>query len=1483
MKKTILLLSILFIARAAQAQCNAPTFTVNLSAAADTSWTLSGQGRSGNCCGSSNCVTFVVTLHPGSELISFDVTNPSPSGSAFYQVNCGTPVSIGTPLCVVGLLSPLTITYCKPGNDKPDYVITAATVVKACADITLQKTACKDTLTVSNVIPSTVVWTSIYPGSIGDYNAFLSCTTGCTSTIVTPGTGAPPYVDYEVSGTPTFTCGASTDRDTVRVYFVPALSASISPPSPVICTSSGASVTLTANPYGGSAPYTYTWSTGANTQTVSVSSAGTYTLVVGDATKCPAITLTKTVSTLPSATFSYGSPGYCQNSVNPLPVFSGNSQAGGFTSSPAGVSFVSSSTGEINLGASVPGTYTVTNTIAASNGCPTVSDSAIVTIYEVPLMTSIPGDTICMGTTLTISLSSSVPSSFSWLAADNPNTSGESTSSQTGATITDSIINTASAAQVVLYTVVPVSLAGGCTGPAQTLSVTVLPLDDPGFSYASSTFCQTASDPSATVTGLAGGIFSGSAGLVFSNVSNGTIQLSASSVGTYTVTYSTNGACPSSLSVPLTITTAPSAVFTYNASPYCQTQSNPLPAFAPGASGGTFSSTAGLVFVSTATGEVDLSASTPGTYTITNYIPPQGDCAAATATATITITALPDAAFSYPGSPYCENGSDPVPVLANGAIAGVFFSQSGLSLDTASGAVGLSASTPGTYTVSNTIAAAGGCPQVSASATIAITALPVASFTYTSTPYCADGSDPAPTFVGGGTGGVFTASSVFVSLSAGTGMISLANSSAGSYIITNTIPAAGGCPAVSASASVDISDPPVASFAYTGSPYCQDMGIVYPTFASNAVSGVFSASASGLALDTNSGTLDLQASLPGTYTIANYVPAYAGCGAVTAHAVVTVHAMDDPTFGYSSPTFCAGDEDPVPTITGLSGGSFSCAGISVDTATGTIDLSTCTPGSYTVSYTTAGACPMTSTLSVSIDQPAFASAGSDQVVCYGDSVMLLGAVSGSAGSASWSGGGAFAPASDSLFVLYIPSAAEAQAGSATLVLTTDDPSGACPAVSDTVSIAINPLPDVPTPVAPGFTYCASEVISPVTLNASGTVLWADNQAMSPVIYYGSSYAPGVLPIGTTVLYFIDSLATGCKSAAVGSVSITVNGNPPVPVITVSSYTYCHSMSVLPISTTAGSNAIWSTNAGMSPVIHVGSSYTPAGLQPGNVTFYVADSTLEGCKSQGTASVTVLIYPDPVVNGSVAIDSANCGLQNGGVSGIEVSGGTPGYTYQWYNGAEVVADATSSTLSGVGPGTYSVLVTDSNGCVAGGNATTFVVPASSNLASEFTASNVFGTAPMSCVFVPVSGGAVSYSWTLGNGSTCATSTAQTVYTAPGTYTVSLTTTLGTCVSVTTKTLQVDAVPTVEIPNVFTPNGDGVNDFLTIHSEGITELHSEIYNRWGALVQTLDGVQAGWDGRSQHNETVVDGTYFVILKARTKDGIEIERQGYVTLVR
>ncbi|OGX81158.1 hypothetical protein BEN47_19335 [Hymenobacter lapidarius] len=103
---------------------------------------------------------------------------------------------------------------------------------------------------------------------------------------------------------------------------------------------------------------------------------------------------------------------------------------------------------------------------------------------------------------------------------------------------------------------------------------------------------------------------------------------------------------------------------------------------------------------------------------------------------TVTITAAPTATFSYASAVNCEGAGLVTAALATGATAGTFSSTTGLAINAITGAVDLATSTPGTYTVTNTVAAAGGCAAAMATATftvIARPARPVLTATYTST------------------------------------------------------------------------------------------------------------------------------------------------------------------------------------------------------------------------------------------------------------------------------------------------------------------------------------------------------------------------------------------------------------------------------------------------------------------------------------------------------------------------------------------------------------------------------------------------------------------------------------------------------------------------------------------------------------------------------------------------------------------------------
>jgi gliding motility-associated-like protein len=89
--------------------------------------------------------------------------------------------------------------------------------------------------------------------------------------------------------------------------------------------------------------------------------------------------------------------------------------------------------------------------------------------------------------------------------------------------------------------------------------------------------------------------------------------------------------------------------------------------------------------------------------------------------------------------------------------------------------------------------------------------------------------------------------------------------------------------------------------------------------------------------------------------------------------------------------------------------------------------------------------------------------------------------------------------------------------------------------------------------------------------------------------------------------------------------------------------------------------------------------------------------------------------------------------------------------------------------------------------------------------------------------------------------------------------------------------------VEVPNIFTPNGDSVNDqFQPIILEGATDTQLSIYNRWGQLVYASQRPQFAWDGRTGAGNVVADGVYFWVLGYTGPDGPD-ELHGTVTLLR
>jgi gliding motility-associated-like protein len=87
---------------------------------------------------------------------------------------------------------------------------------------------------------------------------------------------------------------------------------------------------------------------------------------------------------------------------------------------------------------------------------------------------------------------------------------------------------------------------------------------------------------------------------------------------------------------------------------------------------------------------------------------------------------------------------------------------------------------------------------------------------------------------------------------------------------------------------------------------------------------------------------------------------------------------------------------------------------------------------------------------------------------------------------------------------------------------------------------------------------------------------------------------------------------------------------------------------------------------------------------------------------------------------------------------------------------------------------------------------------------------------------------------------------------------------------------------DVPNAFTPNGDGTNDKVFVAGYGIDKMTWRIYNRWGQLLFTSVNINTGWDGRFK-GELQPQDVYGYILNIEFTDGTKSSKKGDITLLR
>ena len=723
---------------------------------------------------------------------------------------------------------------------------------------------------------------------------------------------------YTVTGTDlsSNTCSATT---TITVNPNPLVTPTATPPT--ICAGQTSSLSGTSTQPG----TTYTWTPGTLSGTpVNVSPASTtnYTLKgTVTATGCTGTsTLTITVNPNPVITPTATPNTICPGATSVLSI---TSTVGGTTYFwvPGGLPGF-----PVYVTPSTTTTYSVTGTASGCTGASTVT----VTVNPNPVLTpTATPSTICNGGYSVLGVSSTIsPATYSWspMSLGFPNVTPTTTT---------------------IYTVIGTATSTGCSGSA-TVTVTVNPTDNPSFHYASSVYCTSGVDPTVIITGGSTGTFTASpAGLIILNTATGLIDLSASSIGTYTITFTTNGLCPSYSTFSLSITSSPTATFNY-AGPYCPGDADPSPTFGGGSSAGTFSSSpVGLVFLSTTTGQVDLSASTPGIYTVTNSIP-AGLCPAVYATNTITINPAPT--VIVPANIVVCNGTYiPASNFISNPAGGTFtWTNSNYLIGIGVSGTGDMPAFTATNTTSSPITA-----TIKVTPTLNSCQGPPSSYTITVNPAPAISASASPSTMCAGQSTTMTATGGTSYLWMPTGQTGSPVTNHPAVTITYTVTETSSGYNCSTSVTVTVNPIPTITVTPTNPAMCAGGSV---TLTAHGATTGYTWNPGGL-IGT---TVNVNSIMPTTYTVTGYSSGCSGTNTVT----VTVNPNPIITISPINPTICPGT---CVALTAVGGSTYMWYPPGLSGPTQLVCPAATT--TYTVYITTSAGCTGTSTVTVTVSPP----------------------------------------------------------------------------------------------------------------------------------------------------------------------------------------------------------------------------------------------------------------------------------------------------------------------------------------------------------------------------------------------------------------------------------------------------------------------------------------------------------------------------------
>ena len=1294
---------------------------------------------------------------------------------------------------------------------------------------------------VNGVYAGGVVTISGTPTVSGVFSYTVTLTGGCGTVTATGAITVNPL------NTVTLTSAPGTNNQTVCIS---------TPITNITYSTTGATgATVTGLPAG----VTGNWAAGVVTISGTPTASGTFNYTVNLTGGCGTVTASGTITVTPNNTITLTSPAGTDNQTvcisTPITniTYSTTGATGAtVTGLPAGVTG-SWAANTVTISGTPTAAGTFNYTVNLTGGCGTVTATGTITVTpnNTITLTSAPGtnnQTVCISTPITNITYSTTGATGATVTGLPAGVTGN------WAANTVTISGTPTASGTFNYTV---NLTGGCGTVTATGTITVTPNNTITLTSGAGSDNQTVciSTPITNITysttGATGATFSGlPAGVTGSWAANTvTISGTPTTPGIFSFTIDLTGGC-GTVSTGGTINVGGVNTISLTSAPGTDNQSvcTGLPITnitysTTGATGATFIGLPAGVTGNWAAGVVTISGTPTASGTFNYTVTLTGGCGTVTANGTILVSPLNTIVLTS------APGTDNQTVCINTAITSILYSTTqatgatfsglpaGVTGNWAANTVTISGTPTAAGTFNYTVTLTGGCGTVTATGVITVTpdntiALTSAAGTDNQT-VCVNTAITDITYgTTGATGATVTGLPAGVTGVWAADVVTISGTPTAAGTFNYTVTTTGGCGAAAVAAGTIVVSTAPLLLVTNPAPVCSPatVDLTDPAVTAGSDAGLVFTYWTDASATIPYATPSTAAS--GTYYIKG--TNIAGCYDIKP-VIVTVNDSPSGTTLVTDVT-CAGGNNGAIDLT-VTGGTAPFTFLWSNGAT-TEDLTGLIAGTYNVTITDANGCTGATSAVVNdgIGSPMNITAAVTDVLCHGDVTGAID-ITVTGGTAPytflWSNG---ATTED---LTGVP------AGIYTVTVT--DASGCIAAGGGTVS---EPASALSITANVTDVKCFGDINGAIDITVTGgtapyTYLWS-NGAVSEDI---SGLAGGNYTVTVTD-------ANGCTANSGGTV------NEPSAALAVTSLVitdvlcYGTQTGSIDITVTGGTvpySFLWSSGATTEDLTNA-----PAG------TYSVTVTDAHGCT---TVSGGTISQPATGITITSIVTNVLCNGDNSGAVNITVSGGSLPYAFAWSNGA-VTEDISSLTA-----GSYTVTVTDANGCT-GVHTVQVTEPSDLNVTPTVVDASCPDVRDGS-ITLTISGGTPPYTAIWNDGVTGTTRTA-----GDSTYTVIVLDNNG-CAITLDVTVTFTGTNCIEIPEVITPNGDGKNDTWIIRNIGLyPEAEVFVYNRWGKLVYRTKNIAANpWDGKFKGKLVPVDSYHYIL---DLKDGSQ-PRKGVITVVR